>query len=538
MTPAPGMRLGQRYELQSLIATGGMGQVWRGTDTTLDRPVAVKVLRSEFTGDATFLARFRAEARNTAALSHPNIAGIFDYGEADNGEHVAYLVMELVDGEPLSELLAREGRLSPQRTLSILGQAAAGLSAAHHAGVVHRDIKPGNLLVRPDGTVKVTDFGIARAASTVSLTQTGMVVGTAHYLPPEQAEGRVTTPASDVYSLGVVGFECLAGERPFDGASSVAVALKQIRELPPPLPGDVPGPVRALIEQAMDKDARRRFPTGGEFANAVQAIQEGRPIGPGPSSGPSMTTDVRTQVIGASPAGVALPAGAAAMGAAAAAAPPPLDRPQTQAFQGPVAPPRQPPAGRPPAPPPPPRRSNAGWWGLLVVALLVLAGVIGLVVAQNLSDSGNPGQTTTTTTQQTSAGEQTTANQTTDPTSESTTSQASTTAETTSEETTTTTATTTTTTTTTTTSQPEIVTVDAGEYRGQDVDSVVADLESLGLVADPVPVEDRRVNDGTIAEGTVGTVTPNGELEVGTTVTVPYAVPAPGNGNGGGGGDG
>ncbi|MGI8692215.1 MAG: protein kinase domain-containing protein, partial [Geodermatophilaceae bacterium] len=180
------MSLGERYELQSLIATGGMGQVWRAEDSTLHRAVAVKVLRSEFTGDPTFLARFRAEARNTAALSHPNIASIYDYGEADDptGEHVAYLVMELVDGEPLSQVLAREGRLSPDRTLNILGQAAAGLNAAHHAGVVHRDIKPGNLLVHPDGTVKVTDFGIARAASTVPLTQTGMVVGTAHYLSP------------------------------------------------------------------------------------------------------------------------------------------------------------------------------------------------------------------------------------------------------------------------------------------------------------------------------------------------------------------
>ncbi|MBA2554003.1 MAG: serine/threonine protein kinase, partial [Geodermatophilaceae bacterium] len=144
MAPAPGMSLGQRYELQSLIATGGMGQVWRAEDLTLHRTVAVKVLRSEFTGDPTFLARFRAEARNTAALSHPNIAGIYDYGEADDasGEHVAYLVMELVDGEPLSDVLAREGRLPAERTLHILGQAAAGLNAAHHSGVVHRDIKP------------------------------------------------------------------------------------------------------------------------------------------------------------------------------------------------------------------------------------------------------------------------------------------------------------------------------------------------------------------------------------------------------------
>jgi len=499
VAPGPGLRLGQRYELQSLIATGGMGQVWRGVDTTLDRPVAIKVLRSEFTGDATFLERFRAEARHTAALSHPNIAGIYDYGEAEAAagqvggtEHVAYLVMELVAGEPLSEVLAREGRLSPERTLDILGQAAAGLNVAHHAGVVHRDIKPGNLLVRPDGTVKITDFGIARAAHAVPLTQTGMVVGTAHYLSPEQAEGRVVTPASDVYSLGVVGFECLAGERPFDGSTSVAIALKQIREPPPPLPADIRAPVRELIQRAMDKDARRRFPTGGEFANAVAAVRAGRSIAPGPASGPTM----RTQMIGAA-AYEQSPA-----------------RPQTQAFQAPAA------AGPPPAPAPrpsapaPARRSNAGWYLLLVVALLVLAGVIALAVAQNLNDSAPPTTpgSTSTSAEQTSA-EQTSAEQTT--TSESTST------ETTTEETTTTTET------TTTEPSEETIVLDVEQYRGRDIADVTADLEGQGftVVEDPVP------NDQ-FPDGVVITITPNGEVPVGSEITVRFVENGEGDGDG------
>ncbi|MBA3523071.1 MAG: serine/threonine protein kinase, partial [Geodermatophilaceae bacterium] len=286
MAPAPGARMGGRYKLHSLIATGGMGQVWRAADTTLDRQVAVKVLRSEFTGDSTFLTRFRGEARHTAALSHPNIASVYDYGEDTDasGEHLAYLVMELVDGDPLSDLLARQGRLSTERTLSLLGQAAQGLDAAHRAGVVHRDVKPGNVLVRPDGTVKITDFGIARATSAVPLTATGMVVGTAHYLSPEQAEGKTTTPASDVYSLGVVGYECLAGHKPFDGTTSVAIAIKQIREQAPPLPPDVPVEVRELIERAMAKDPAIRLPDGGAFAAAVAAVQAGRRLPPAPEA--------------------------------------------------------------------------------------------------------------------------------------------------------------------------------------------------------------------------------------------------------------
>ena len=291
--------LGDRYRLSRRIAVGGMGEVWQAEDGVLHRTVAVKVLKSELTSDpaSTFLERFRAEARTTAALSHPGIANVFDYGEATldgfGGPETAYLVMEFVDGKPLSAILARAGRLPVSRTLDILSQTAAALDVAHRVGMVHRDVKPGNLLVRPDGVVKITDFGIARAADAVPLTQSGMVVGTAQYFSPEQAEGRVVTAASDVYSLGVVAYECLSGRLPFVADSAVAVAMMQIREVPPPLPPEIPAPVRALVARTMAKDPRARFATGGELAAAVHAVAQGRydyderaaPGGAGPSPG-------------------------------------------------------------------------------------------------------------------------------------------------------------------------------------------------------------------------------------------------------------
>ena len=268
-----GRLLGNRYELLLPLASGGMGRVWRARDTLLERPVAVKVLRSEFTGDATFRARFRAEAQHTASLHHPNIASVFDYGELEeDGEQLAYLVMELVEGETLTDLLERVGPLDPARTLDLLRQTSAALAAAHAAGVIHRDVKPGNVLVATDGTVKITDFGIAWSASSVPLTGTGQVIGTAQYLSPEQAEGGKATPASDVYSLGTVAYECLTGRRAFEGENSVQIALKQIREQPQPLPPTVPPGLRALVEQAMAKDPGVRFADGAALRAAVDAV--------------------------------------------------------------------------------------------------------------------------------------------------------------------------------------------------------------------------------------------------------------------------
>jgi serine/threonine-protein kinase len=276
-----GQLLDGRYALDELIATGGMGQVWRARDNRLNRDVAVKVLRSEYTTDPTFLARFRAESQHSAGLLHPHIATLFDYGEATTptGQHLAYLVMELVRGESLSTLLHREHRLTPDRTLEILRQCAAGLAAAHAAGVVHRDVKPGNVLLGADGSVKLTDFGVAVSAASVPLTRTGEVIGTANYLSPEQAQGHKATPASDVYALGLVGYECLAGQRGFDGESSVQIALRQIRELPPPLPDDVPEPVRGLIDRAIVKDPALRFADGAAFHAAVDDVLAHRPVG-------------------------------------------------------------------------------------------------------------------------------------------------------------------------------------------------------------------------------------------------------------------
>jgi len=285
----PGRRcLGDRYELHRLIAAGGMGQVWRGTDIALHRPVAVKVLRSEYTGDPSFLARFRAEAQHAASLSHPNIAAVFDYGEEiaqdGTGETLAYLVMELVEGEPLSALVAREGPLDTATTLSLLRQTAFGLGEAHGAGMVHRDVKPGNILVRPDGSVKITDFGIAWSARSVALTRTGQVIGTPQYLSPEQAEGRLATPASDVYALGLIGYECLSGHPAFDGDNAVTIALKQVRQEPEPLPGEIPPDVRQLISRSLVKDPAGRLPDGAAFASAIDDIVEGRPLAAAPAT--------------------------------------------------------------------------------------------------------------------------------------------------------------------------------------------------------------------------------------------------------------
>ena len=213
-----GHLLSNRYRLTERIATGGMGEVWRGTDELLGRPVAVKLLSAAHAADEQFRARFRAEARYAGSLSHPGIARVYDYGESAAGSGddqlmtgIAYLVMELVEGQALSAILARGDRMTAEATLDIVAQAAQALAAAHQAGIVHRDVKPGNLLITPDGQVKITDFGIARAALAAHLTQSGMVIGTAQYVSPEQATARPVTAATDIYSLGVVAYECLAG---------------------------------------------------------------------------------------------------------------------------------------------------------------------------------------------------------------------------------------------------------------------------------------------------------------------------------------
>ncbi|MEY4410917.1 MAG: hypothetical protein RLZ69_491, partial [Actinomycetota bacterium] len=197
MKPEIGMTYGGRYKLQSLIATGGMGEVWQAHDEIILRDVAIKILKQEYLGDPGFLERFRTEARLAAMVNHEGIANVFDYGE-DSGS--AYLVMELVPGESLAKILEREKSISGERVLDIISQTARALQAAHESGMVHRDIKPGNLLITPDNLVKITDFGIARIADQVSLTATGQVMGTVQYLAPEQATGKGSSPATDIYS--------------------------------------------------------------------------------------------------------------------------------------------------------------------------------------------------------------------------------------------------------------------------------------------------------------------------------------------------
>jgi eukaryotic-like serine/threonine-protein kinase len=270
-----GGRIAGRYELERRIAVGGMGEVWEAVDERLGRTVAVKVLRAELSDDDEFLHRFRIEARTVASLNHSGIAAIHDYGEDEvtaDGRRTAYLVMELVRGEPLSAVIAR-GPMEPAETLRIMEQASHSLYAAHERGFVHRDVKPGNILIRVDGTVKLTDFGIAKAANAVPVTRTGMVMGTAHYIAPEQASGGEAGPEGDVYSLGIVGYECLAGHRPFRAENAVAVAMMQVRDAPPPLPPTVPWRVRQLIETILVKDPDKRYADGAELAAAVAAIR-------------------------------------------------------------------------------------------------------------------------------------------------------------------------------------------------------------------------------------------------------------------------
>jgi serine/threonine-protein kinase len=246
-----------------------MGEVWRARDTVLGREVAVKVLKHEYADDPTFRARFEAEARHAAGLHHPGIASVFDFGVLEDGE-TPYLVMELVEGKPLSELLGSGRALDPEQTRALVIQAADALGEAHAAGVVHRDVKPANLLVTPDGVVKITDFGIARAGDQVAITQTGQIVGTPHYLSPEQAEGQTATPASDVYALGVLLYECLVGQRPFVADTPVAIALAHIRQDIPALPDTVPPDLAAVTYRALAKDPAERYPDGAALAAALR----------------------------------------------------------------------------------------------------------------------------------------------------------------------------------------------------------------------------------------------------------------------------
>jgi eukaryotic-like serine/threonine-protein kinase len=257
--------------LEERIASGGMADVWRGLDDVLQRNVAVKIMRADPENEEIFAERFRDEALHSAGLMHPNITTVFDYGEDD---HLSYLVMELVQGLPLSAVIRDQGALPPETVRSILGQAALALGTAHEAGVVHRDVKPANILVREDGMVKLTDFGIARATEAIGHTRVGEMLGTPNYISPEQAVGQQATGASDLYALGVVAHEMFTGQRPFDRGTPIATAMSHVNEPPPPLGDDVPADLRVVVEALLEKDPADR----PENARAV-AVMLGVPTG-------------------------------------------------------------------------------------------------------------------------------------------------------------------------------------------------------------------------------------------------------------------
>jgi hypothetical protein len=267
----PSVLVAGRYRLDGLIASGGSGEVWRGVDTVLDRPVAVKVLHAEHARHSEARAQFQAEARHAGGLSHPAIAQVYDYGEEGPG-HRPYLVMELVIGRSLARVLAN-GPLDSARAMDLVAQAAAGLHAAHSAGLVHRDIKPANLLLGPGGQVKITDFGIAYAAGSALVTRGETMIATAAYLAPERVDGEPATPASDLYSLGIVAWECLAGGPPFPGFG-VEVALAHRDRPLPPLPPDVPEHVSALVADLAAKDPAARPATADQAARRAGQLRD------------------------------------------------------------------------------------------------------------------------------------------------------------------------------------------------------------------------------------------------------------------------
>ena len=487
MNPERGLTLGNRYVLTERIAAGGMGDVWRASDSVLGRDVAVKVMRANAAEDATFAARFRDEARHSAGMSHQNIATVYDYGEDDG---TAYLVMELVEGEPLSALIAR-GPMAPPEVRRIVGQAALALAAAHSAGVVHRDVKPANILVTPDGRVKLTDFGIARAVDSASHTRTGEVLGTPQYLSPEQALGRQATGASDLYALGIITQEMLTGRKPFDQGSAVATALAQVNDPPPPLPDDVPGDLRRVVNQSLAKDPAERPTSAAAVAAAL-----GMPV-TGLTQIPPATSVIHTG--DTDPDGTQVLAG------------------YDQGFDDEV-PPYQPYRDDPPAYPPAypaaypqdepakPRRGIGLWW----IPIVVLLAAIGFFAWSYLSNNGSsvtpvPSRSTAVSSS-TAPPSTSTSAPTTVPPSRSTTTAPSTT----------TTTTTQPPTTSTTSSAPQVV-INRNDYVGKTFDEAKATLVRAGWPANTVT---QATQPGKEAAGIVTDIKPTGKLDVGTPITL------------------
>ncbi|MCS6882239.1 MAG: Stk1 family PASTA domain-containing Ser/Thr kinase [Oscillochloridaceae bacterium] len=355
--------LDSRYELERLIGEGGMARVYAGRDLRLNRRVAIKIPHSHYLSDPDFLSRFRHEAQAAAMLTHPNIVDVYDVGQ-DGDIH--YLVMEYVEGTNLKTIITHEAPLPIARAVDLAAQIAHGLHAAHRAGLIHRDIKPQNIIVTPDGQAHITDFGVAKSPLSTALTETGVAFGTVDYLSPEQAQGRPATPLSDVYALGVVLYEMLTGRLPFTGDNALAVAMKHVTEPPAPprqlVPGIPPG-LEALVLRAMAKDPAQRPASALEFAEALRAYDR--------------AAQQETLVA----PGLSRPAA-------------PLPRVQNPGSGRPAAPPASGTTGRVPIPPPrgaparAPSQDGIGC-GVFVVGLLVLAGVLGLIL---LISTGAVGQ--------------------------------------------------------------------------------------------------------------------------------------------------
>jgi hypothetical protein len=339
--------LNDRYEIEATLGEGGMARVYRGTDGVLGRPVAIKVLADRYTNDATFVTRFRREAQAAAALNHPNVVSVFDTGD-DGQAH--YIVMEYVPGQTLADVLKREGPLEPDRAARIAEDVGTALQAAHERGLVHRDVKPGNVMIDPEGRTKVMDFGIARAAADDTLTQTGAVLGTAAYLSPEQARGDPVDARSDIYSLGCVLYEMLTGRPPFTGDSPVAIAYAHVNDQPDPPSAHrrgVPPELEAVTLRALAKDPEDRYRSAGELRDALAAARS---------------------------AGVATePMGAAAAGDTAVMPAP-----------GATAPVSTEPAG-------PPRRTSWIPLALIAAAVLAVAGILALALAGDRDQPGDQG---------------------------------------------------------------------------------------------------------------------------------------------------
>ncbi|CAN5426652.1 Stk1 family PASTA domain-containing Ser/Thr kinase [soil metagenome] len=337
-----------RYELRSKLARGGMADVFLSTDLLLDRPVALKVLFPEFASDPAFVQRFRREAQAAARLNHPNVVSVFDWGQEGT---TYFIVMEYVEGSSLAEVLRSEGRVPADRAASIAADVADALAFAHRGGVVHRDVKPGNVMVGPSGHVKVADFGIARAVSTAeNLTQVGTVMGTATYFSPEQARGEDVDPRSDVYSLGVVLYEMLTGSPPFTGDNPVAVAYKQVQERPVP-PRErlaaIPVALEAIVLKALNKNPANRYQSAEDMRNDLLAFRAGRPVVAEPLL--AFDAGLTTAVPAAAGATTALPM-----------------EPRTEAVRR-VA----------PVPPPPDDRKGPGRGWLVLALLALLAAIVG-----------------------------------------------------------------------------------------------------------------------------------------------------------------